>query len=53
MNRDYFAKPIQGSRSATEYGHTHLEDRAPPMTGFAIATPIGILFMVLAFFNWG
>jgi hypothetical protein len=32
MNRDYFTKPIQGGRSAHDYGNTHLTDDVRPMT---------------------
>lgn len=50
MNSDYFTRPIQGSRSHHEYGHTGLNHK-PPRDPWMRPTLIGI-GLVVAYFIW-
>lgn len=53
MNRDYFTKPIQNSRSAYDYGRSgSIEPMHTPVGMGWASYVVGAVVLVLVFFAW-
>ncbi|HWT40093.1 MAG TPA: hypothetical protein VN081_02375 [Dongiaceae bacterium] len=53
MNRNYFDKPLQGSRDGANYGHHNLVGiDVEPARGFFSATIIMFVLLGIGYFIW-
>lgn len=48
MNRDYFTTPIQGGRTALDYGNTHIQSDEKPLTKRGVALFLAFAFVFIA-----
>jgi hypothetical protein len=53
MNREYFTKPIQGGRSAHDYGHTRITPVEKPLGWFGLTVFFAIAAIVIVVMTVG